>query len=119
MHARYANQPSFPMKNSAMRSYLFNWEKIENNDKKLKEHLKKKFGIEWTETRIERIDDNNIKLFFSDMNCFLLSLNDKRTMVRATLTDDGRTDDFIAKMENGDLNVYKKPDKPMDSFPKM
>jgi hypothetical protein len=98
------------------RSYLFNWTKIENDNKRLKEHLIKKFNIDWIETKIEKVDDSNTKVFFNDATYFLLSLNDNKSLVKVTLMDEDKTSEFIAKMENGELNIYKKP---MDPFPKM
>lgn len=98
------------------RSYLFNWTKIENDNKRLIEHLTKKFNIDWIETKIEKVDNNNIKVFFDSTTYFLLSLSDNKSLVKVTLVNEDKTDEFIAKIDNGEINIYKKL---MDPFPKM
>lgn len=98
------------------RDRLFNWEKIENDTENLIKYLKMKFGIDWTKaTEIKKSDDGRtIKILFGEKD-FLLILNDEKTRVKIE-TYEGRTDEFIAKTENGNLNIYKKS---MDSFPNM
>ncbi len=58
--------------------------------------------------KIEKIDgDRTIRLSFEN-NFLSLMLNDEKTKVKL-ITDDGRTDELIADMENGKVNIYKIP----------
>jgi len=88
--------------------YLFSWEEIPGNDNsKLIDFLKQKFGIDWVETaEIEKIDNGNIINVSTEINHISLNLNQKKTEVIFNI-DDVRTDKFIAKMENGKLNIYE------------
>ena len=87
--------------------YLFSWDKIPGSDsRRLKDFLIQNFGIDWIKTaNIKKIDDGR-KIIVSVENNFLsLSLNNEKTKVNLKI-DDGRTDEFIAKTENGKLNIY-------------
>ncbi len=92
--------------------YLFSWDDIKGNaNRGLIEFLKKKFGIDWVETaKIEKIDDGmTIRLSFKK-NLLSLKLNDDKTKVSLKI-DDVRIDEFIAKTENGKLNIYNQEKK--------
>lgn len=89
--------------------YLFSWKKIPGNDNdRLREFLNQHFAIEWVKTaKIKKIDgDRAINVYYGQNN-FLIRLNDEKTKAYLK-TDDGRTYEFIAKMENSKLNIYKK-----------
>jgi hypothetical protein len=91
---------------SINRVYLFSWDNIPGDDnEKLKEFLKH-YDIGWVETaNIEKIDDDKtIRLYFGN-NFLSLRLNDEKTKINLKI-DDGRTDEFIARLENGKLNIY-------------
>lgn len=103
--------------------YLFTWDKVSEDDKgedneRLREFLNRSYSIgnysiDWVKkAKIDIIDDRTIKLH-NENNYSLLTLNYKETKAsNVTLKiDDGRTDEFIARMENGKLNIYenKKP----------
>ena len=90
--------------------YLFSWFDIPGNDNiRLIEILKKKFGIDWLETAtIEKIDDFMTIRVFAEKKSISLKLNNDKTKVNLEI-EDVRTDEFIAKTENGKLNIYIDP----------
>jgi hypothetical protein len=87
--------------------YLFSWDKIsENDNERLIQFLKKKFGIEGIKTEnIEKIDDGTIKISI-DKNSISLRLNDEKTKVNLKLNE-VRIDKFVAKTENDEVNIYE------------
>jgi len=89
--------------------YLFSWDKIQGNDnEKLIEFLMQYFNIEWIKAaKINKNDDGKIIWVTTDTNSLSLTLNNEKTNVNLKI-DDGRTDKFIVKTENGDLNIYNK-----------
>jgi len=88
--------------------FLFSWEKIPgNDDERLIEFLIQNFGIEWIKAaEISKNDDGKTIRVTSDTNFLSLTLNDEKTNVNIEI-DDGRTDEFIVKTENGELNIYE------------
>ncbi len=89
-------------------TYLFSWDNIPGNDNEgLVEFLNRGFDIEWVKTaKIEKIEGSRTIKMSTEKNFLLLSLNDEKTKVNLEI-DDGRTDKFVAKMENGKLNIYE------------
>lgn len=90
-------------------NYLFRWDEIPGNDDgRLIEYLKQIFEIEWAKTaKIEKIDDGKTIRVSSGKNYLSLRLNDEKTKVNLEIFD-GKTDEFIAKMEDGRLNIYDR-----------
>lgn len=88
--------------------YLFGWENIPGNDnEKLIEFLMQDFSIEWIKTaKINKTDDDKTIMVTNDKNYLSITLNNKKTDVNVEI-DDGKTDKFIVKTENGKLNIYK------------
>lgn len=88
--------------------YLFCWDEIPGNDSvRLINFLKQNYSIDWVKTgKIEKIDDGKIIRVSVEKNYLSLSLNNEKTKVDLKI-DDGRTDEFIVKTENGKLNIYK------------
>lgn len=88
-------------------SYLFSWDDIPGNDnERLIEYLKQKFGIDWVKTaRIEKIDNGRAIRVSTERNSLLLRLNDKKTKINIEI-DDSKFDELIIKAENGRLNIY-------------
>jgi len=88
-------------------SCLFSWNKIHGNDNfRLIEFLKQYFGLDWIGTaKIEKIDSDNTIKVYTEKNFLSISLNDKKTKVNLKI-DDGRTNEFNARTENGELNIY-------------
>ncbi|MCX6681157.1 MAG: hypothetical protein NTX42_12450 [Methanothrix sp.] len=88
--------------------YVFSWDKIPGKDEgRLKEFLTKKFGIDWVKNaKIERIENSKAIKVSTENNFLSLRLNDKKTEVFLEI-DNGRTNKFIAKMVNDDLNIYE------------
>lgn len=87
--------------------YLFSYDEIPGNDSvKLKEFLNQNYNINWVETsKIEKIGRGKAIRVITENNSLSLRLSDDKT--EATLTiDDGRTEKFIVKTENGKLNIY-------------
>ena len=89
---------------------MFSWDEIPGNDNsKLIEFLKQKFEIDWVKTaRIEK--NGNIIKVSTEKNYVSLNLDQKKTQVIFVI-DDGRVEKFIAKMENGKLNIFEPPPK--------
>ncbi len=89
--------------------YLFNWDNIPGDDNgKLMEFLNRHFGIEWIKTATsEKIDAGRIIKVSTEKNSLSLRLNDEKTKVNLKI-DDGRTDEFIVKMENNKPNIYQE-----------
>ena len=88
--------------------YLFSWDEIPGNDNgKLIEFLKQKFEIDLLKTaEIEKINNGNTIKVTTKINHLSLNLNQEKTEVIFTIDYDW-TDKFMAKMENGKLNIYK------------
>ncbi len=92
------------------KTYLFSWNEIPGNDnEKLIEFLKKRFSIDWIESsKIEKIDgDRTISLSYE--NKYLsLKLNKKKNKLNLKIDDVEYINEFIARAENGKLNIYEK-----------
>ena len=101
-------------------SYLFSWDDITGNDEeKLKEFLKQKFGVNWVTTaQIVQIDNGKTIMVSFQENYLSLKLNDEQTEVNLEI-DDGRTDKFVAKIENSKLNIYYSSIKPWGELRKI
>jgi len=88
-------------------TFLFRWENIPGiDDEKLMTFLMQNFNVGWMNA--EKIDISNdgetIKVTCGT-NFLSLTLNNERTNVNIEI-DDGRTDKFIVKIENYELNIY-------------
>ncbi len=116
--------------NQKQKKYLFSWDDVADTKKapgnekyKLIYYLKDKFGLDWLDivyVIIRKIDNNTIKVKGPfvwppfPQNYILIRLNDTRlndTTANLTISTDKRTDEFIAKKENGKLNIYQKDKK--------
>ncbi len=88
--------------------YLFSWDEIPENDSgRLTDFLKQHYNINWVKTaKIEKIDDGKTIRLSSENNYLSLKLNNEKTEANMEI-DDGRTDEFVVKMEKGKLNIYK------------
>ena len=88
--------------------YLFSWEIIPGNGNgRLIEILMQNFSIEWVKAaKINKNDDGKTIRVTNGMNFLSLTLNNEKTNVNLEI-DDGRTDEFIVKTENGERNIYK------------
>ncbi|KAB2948343.1 MAG: cell surface protein [Candidatus Methanoperedens nitroreducens] len=61
----------------------------------------------WAKTaKIEKIDGGKTILVSTEINSLSLKLNDEKTKVNLTINDN-RTDEFIVRMNNNKLNIYK------------
>lgn len=98
------------------KEYLFSWKDVPGNDnERLIEFLKKRFGIDWGETaKIEKLNDT-IKIS-TPKNHVFLKLNAEKTKVTIEI-DDIRTDEFIVKAEYGKLNIYCKCIQSLYQYP--
>lgn len=87
--------------------HLFSWDDVPGKDSgKLIEYLEQKYGVDWVRTaKIEKIDNNEIRIA-TEKNVLLLKLYNADTRVTLTINK-VRTDDFIVKVENSKLNIYK------------
>ncbi|MCZ7391857.1 MAG: pentapeptide repeat-containing protein [Candidatus Methanoperedens sp.] len=90
------------------KGYMFSWDNIPGNDSvRLIDFLKQNYGIDWVESaKIKKIDDAKTIKVSTEKNSILLRLNDEKTKAILTI-DDGRTDEFIARSEDGKLNIHK------------
>ena len=84
---------------------LFNWDEITENDV-CKDYLIKNFDVEWLSgAELNKIDEKNIHFSYEDKS-LLFNLNNEKT--KAFLIINGvQTDEFIVKMEDSKLNLYK------------
>jgi formylglycine-generating enzyme required for sulfatase activity len=89
--------------------YLFCWENVPGNDSgRLIEFLMQNFNIEWIKAaKINKNDDDKTIRITNDTNFLSLTLNNEKNNVNLEI-DDGRTDKFIVKKENGELNIYSE-----------
>ena len=90
--------------------YLFSWEEVPGDDSgRVLKFLKQEFNISWVETaKIEKIDNNRNIRVTAEKNYLSLGLNNEKTKVNLKI-DDVRSAEFIAKSENGKLNIYLEP----------
>jgi hypothetical protein len=91
--------------------YVFSWNKIPGKDNgTLIDFLKKKFYIDWVKTaKIGKFDIGKTIKVYTEKNSLSLKLNDKKTEVLLEIGDVRiRTNEFMAKMENDELNIYEK-----------
>ncbi len=88
--------------------YIFSWDDIPGNDSdKLVYYLENIYNIDLEETgKIEKIDNCNTIRISAEKNSLVLKLNDEKNKVTLE-TDDGRTDEFTARIGNGKINVYE------------
>jgi hypothetical protein len=106
-------------------TYLFSWDEVADTEKspgkekyKLIYYLRDKFGLDWLDpvyVIIRKIDNGNtlnVKGPFvwppSSQNYILIKLNESKTRANLTISTDKRTDEFVAKMEIGKLNIYER-----------
>ncbi|MCX9012911.1 MAG: hypothetical protein OIN66_17555 [Candidatus Methanoperedens sp.] len=88
--------------------YLFSWDEVPGKDNYLLiEYLIKNFDVGWVRTaQVKKSDDGRTISFSDAKNSLSLELNNEK--MKAILTiNDGRTDEFTVRMENGKLNIYK------------
>ncbi len=90
---------------------LFSWNKVQGKDDgRFKQFLKQKLSIDWENTpKIENIVDLRTINVTTSNNPISLKLKDENTNIYMEIDGD-RTDDFIAKSENGEINIYNAPD---------
>lgn len=88
--------------------YMFSWDDIPGNDNdKLLYYIEQIYDVDLEETgKIEKVDNCNTIKISAEKKSLILKLNDEKNKVTLE-TDDGRTDEFIAKIKNGKLNVYE------------
>jgi len=66
------------------------------------------FNIEWIKAaKINKNDDNETIRITNDTNFLSLTLNNEKNNANVEI-DNVRTDKFIVKTENGELNIYEK-----------
>lgn len=87
---------------------IFSWNDIPGNDNdRLVNYLERIYDVDLEETgKIEKIGNCNTIKISAEKNSLVLKLNNEKNKV-TLVTDDGRTDEFIVKIENGKLNVYE------------
>jgi hypothetical protein len=88
-------------------AYVFSWKKIPGKDEgRLVDFLTKKFGIDWVKkAKIGKIGMGTTVKVSGEKNSLSLKLNDKNTKVILEI-DDLRRDEYIAKMEKDEINIY-------------
>ncbi|MCD4727929.1 MAG: hypothetical protein K8R46_09725, partial [Pirellulales bacterium] len=66
----------------------------------------KNFNVEWIKAaKIIKNEDGKTINITNDTNFISLTLNNEKNNINIEI-DDGRTDKFIVKTENGELNIY-------------
>jgi len=87
--------------------YLFSWDNVPGKDDgRLVDYLEQKYGVDWIRTaKIEKVDNNEIRVA-TEKNFLSLKLNTENTKVILTVNNI-RTDEFIVKIENNKINVFK------------
>jgi len=97
--------------------YLFGWDKVPGDeDGKLIQFLRQRYDIDGIEKdNIEKNDSNRAIKIITDDNFLSLRLNDEKTKVNVEICG-GRTDEFIAKTKNGELNIYHSIEEDFDSI---
>ncbi|MFZ3167940.1 MAG: baseplate J/gp47 family protein [Candidatus Methanoperedens sp.] len=88
---------------------LFSWDEVPgNDDKKFRDFLRQNYNIDWVITaQIEKIESGKTIRVSSAEKSLSLRINDERSRV-SLRTDHGRTDEFIIRKLNGELNVYEE-----------
>ncbi len=86
--------------------YSFNWNKIpRNNNDEFLNFLKVHYNLDWIEdAKIIKTDDKTVRVS-TEKNSLWVKINNEKTKINLEI-DDGRTDEFVAKEENGKLNIY-------------
>jgi len=89
--------------------FFFSWENVPGNDnQKIIEYLTNKICIDWVKTaQIEKVNGDNTIKISTDKNFLAFKLNDIKTELTLFI-DDGTTNKFTVKMENGMLNIYRE-----------
>lgn len=89
---------------------LFAWDDIpeEKCNGRFKKYLINRFGLYWiNDAKIKEIVKGKTIKAFTEKNSLILTLNDEKTRVSLEI-DDGRTYDFISKIEKSKLKIYAK-----------
>ena len=88
--------------------YLFNWDNVPGSERFIK-FLKDDFGFDWVEkAEITKSDDNNVIQISNDKNIAQIVLDKNEEKARLTTNNNGKNLEFMVKMQNGKLNVYKR-----------
>ena len=88
--------------------YLFSWDENSGNDcSRLIKYIEQKYDIDCSDcsntAKFEKIDDKTITI--STEKFFLsLKFNGEKSKINLEI-DDGRTDEFFVKVENGNINI--------------
>jgi len=90
-------------------TFVFSWTKVPGtDDNKLREYLGKRYNIDWIyKAEIVKSEDGKIIEISREDKILSLALNDEESEVLLKI-DSITTDKFIAKMENGELNIYSE-----------
>ncbi|MCZ7401750.1 MAG: DEAD/DEAH box helicase family protein [Candidatus Methanoperedens sp.] len=103
------HDPPVPPDDGDNLRYLFCWDKIPGDDNvRLVEYLTHNFHMDLIKTpRIEKIDNGNNISVHTEQNFVFLNLDEEKIKVKLRI-DDGRNKEFIAKTEEGKLNIYEE-----------
>lgn len=97
--------------------YVFGWDNVPGKDnKKLIEFLDKNFDINWIKTaKLEKTDIGKTIRIYAEEKSLSLKLTDIKTNDEALevilAIDDSDKDEFIADIEDGELNIYEMKKK--------
>lgn len=88
--------------------YLFSWKEIPGNDSlRLTDFLKSNYDLDWVKTaKIAKTNNDKTIMITDEKHSLSLNLNNENTELNLIIDKD-KTYKFIAKTENGKLNIYK------------
>jgi transposase len=88
--------------------YLFSWKEILGNESEiLTDFLKSNYDVDWVKTaKIAKADDDKTIMIIAGEKFISLNLSNENTELDIKI-DSCKTDKFIVKTENNELNIYK------------
>jgi len=90
-----------------LENYLFSWEEILEKSVIFTNFLKSNYDVDWAKkAKIAETDNGKTIIITDGKNVLSLNLNNENTELNIKI-DNGKTDKFIVKTENGNKNIYE------------
>jgi hypothetical protein len=96
-----------PLIKERPKKYLFCWNEITKKDSTRFLKFLHNFGVNEGTVKIEKVENGRVINIFSEKNRLSFSLDNEKTKVTLKIND-FKTYEYIAKMENGQINIYPK-----------